>query len=132
MPYEIPFAKITLEAAADLSAHQFKFVKADTTTAGSKAAAIAAATDLPIGVLQNKPTAGQEAEILVDGVTKLQADAALTSGLVIGTSADGQADAKTLGTDTTEHAVGIVLEPAAAAGNLCTALVHCGLPNRAA
>jgi hypothetical protein len=129
MAYEIPFNKITLEAAADLSAHQFRYVKID---AAGKAAAIAAATDLPIGVLQNRPTAGSAAEIVVDGVTKLQADAALVPGTIIGTSADGQADAKTLGTDTTEHVNGLVLEGAAAAGNLITALVHCGIPNRAA
>ena len=129
MPYEIPFNKISLEAAADLSAQQYKYVKVD---AAGKAAAIAAATDLPIGVLQNKPLAGAAAEIMVDGVTKLQADAALTPGALIGTSADGQADVKVLGTDITEHANGIVLEGAAAAGNYCTALVHCGVPNRAA
>jgi hypothetical protein len=130
MAYENHFSKITLEAAADLSAHQYKYVKVDS---NGRAAAIAAATDLPVGVLQNKPAAlGQAAEILVDGVTKLQADAALTPGTAIGPSADGQADAKTVGTDITEHANGIVLEGAAAAGNYCTALVHCGIPNRAA
>lgn len=126
MAYEIPAFTFTLEAGADLSAHQYKFVKL---TSG-KAAAIAAATDLPIGVLQNKPTSGQAATIMQHGITKLQADAALTVDLLIGTSADGQADAKTLGTDTTEHTVGVVLEAAAAAGNLCTALISCGIANR--
>ena len=126
---EIPGLKLSLAAAADLSALQYKFVKVDSS---GNAAAIAAATDLPIGVLQNKPTQGQVAEIMCDGVTKLQADAAVTPGTVIGTSADGQADAKTAGTDTTEHAVGLVLEGAGAAGNLCTALIRCGVSNRAA
>ena len=129
MAYEIPGLKITLEAAADLSSAQFKFVKLD---ANGKVVAIAAATDVPIGVLQNKPTSGQAAELMVDGVTKLQADAALTPGTAIGTSADGQADAKVAGTDITEYAVGVVLEGAGAAGNLCTARIVCGLPNRAA
>jgi len=129
MSYEIKQFCITLEAAADLSSSQFKAVKLDS---NGKAAAIAAATDLPIGILQNKPTAGQAAEVMVDGVTKWQADAALTPATVVGTSADGQADAKTAGTDTTEHACGIVLEGAAAAGNFATVLVRCGLSNRAA
>src|SRR5687767_7691241 len=125
MARELPFHKLSFVAAADLSAgtNQFKYVKLD---ANGAVVAIAAATDIAIGVLQNTPALGQEAEVLVDGVTKLQADAALTPGTVIGTSADGQADAKVLGTDTTEHANGIVLVGAAAAGNLCTALVRCG------
>lgn len=127
MAYEIPGFSFTLVAAADLSANQFKFVKLDT---NGLAAAIAAATDLPIGVLQNAPISGQEATIVVDGITKLQGDAALTPGLAIGTSADGQADAKTLGTDITEHVVGTVLEGCGAAGNLCTALIRCGVASR--
>src|SRR5262245_41270427 len=131
MAYEIPGLKGSFRAAADLSAstNQFKYVKLD---ANGDVVAIAAATDFPIGVLQNRPALGQEAELIIDGVTKLQGDAALTPGTHIGTSADGQADAKTLGTDTTEHVNGVVLEGCAAAGNLCTALVHCGIGNRAA
>ena len=131
MAYEIPFHGLSFRAAADLSSaiNLYKYVKLD---ANGDVVAIAAATDLPIGVLQNTPALGQEAAVLVDGVTKLQADAALTPGTAIGTSADGQADAKTVGTDTTEHVNGVVLEGAAAAGNYCTALVRCGLPNRAA
>ena len=127
--YEIPGFKLSLKAGADLSAaaNQFKFVKLD---ANGDVVAIAAATDLPIGVLQNLPTSGQEAEIVVDGVTKLQADAALTVGLHIGTSADGQADSKVLGTDITEHVVGVVLTPAAAAGTLFAALIRCGIASR--
>ena len=130
MAYEVPSFKISLEAAADLSAHQYKYVKID---ANGRAAAIAAATDLPIGVLQNKPAAlGQVAEIMVDGITKLQADAALAPAAIVGTSADGQADAKTPGTDTTEVSNGLVIEGAAAAGNYATVLIHCGISNRSA
>jgi hypothetical protein len=130
MAYEIPGLKLSLRAAADLSAptNQFKFVKLD---ANGDVIAIAAITDIPIGVLQNTPALGQEAEVMGDGITKLQADAALTPGAVIGTSADGQADIKVLGTDTTEHVCGYVLQGAAAAGNLCTARIVCGFPNRA-
>jgi hypothetical protein len=129
MPYEIPGLKLSLKAAADLSAaaNQFKFVKLD---ANGDVVAIAAATDIPIGVLQNLPGSGQEAEVMSDGVTKLQADAAITPGAIIGTSADGQADVKVLGTDLTEHVVGVVLQGAAAAGNYCTALIRCGIASR--
>jgi len=127
--YEIPLFSITLPAAADLSAHQYKFVKLNSS---GQVAAIAAATDIPLGVLQDKPNAaGAAAEVAVIGVTKLQGDADLVRGNLIGTSADGQADAKTPGTDTTEYVVGQVLEDNSAAGGLITALINCAAPHRA-
>jgi hypothetical protein len=127
--YEIPGFKFSPKAGADLSAaaNQYKFVKLD---ANGDVVAIAAATDIPIGVLQNLPTSGQEAEVMVDGITKLQADAAISVGAIIGTSADGQADVKVLGTDLTEHVVGVALTPAAAAGNYFSALIRCGIASR--
>lgn len=128
MAYEIPGFSITLEAASDLSTSQYKFVKLDSS---GKAAAIAAATDIPVGVLQNKPTSGQAADVMVSGVTKLQGDADLVRGNLIGTSADGQADAKTPGTDTTEYVVGQVLEDNSAAAGLISALISCAAPHRA-
>jgi len=121
--------KITLEAAADLSAKQYNFVKVDS---NGKAAACSGATDVPIGVLQNDPTAGQTCEIVVTGVTKISSDAALNEGDLIGTSADGQADAKTPGTDTTNYVVGQMMTATGAAGVIGTALVNCANPHRAA
>jgi hypothetical protein len=130
MAYEIPGFVVSLEAAADLSAHQYKFVKLNSS---GQIAAIAAATDIPVGVLQNKPAAaGDVGEVMVLGVTKLQGDADLVKGNQIGTSADGQADAKTAGTDTTEYAVGQVLEDNSVAAGLITALINCANPHRAA
>lgn len=123
-----PF-KITLEAGADLSAKQYFFVKLD---ANGKAVSCSAATDKPVGVLQNKPTSGQAAEIVVVGLTKVSSDAALTIGALIGTSADGQADAKTPGTDTTEFVVGTVLTTTGAADVIGSVLVNCANPHRAA
>lgn len=123
-----PF-KITLEAGADLSAKQYFFVKLDN---NGKAVSCSAATDKPVGVLQNKPTSGQAAEIVVVGLTKVSSDAALTIGALIGTSADGQADAKTPGTDTTEFVVGTVLTTTGAADVIGSVLVNCANPHRAA
>lgn len=121
--------KITLESAADLSAKQYHFVKVN---ADGKAAICAATTDVPIGVLQNDPTAGQTAEIVVIGVTKISSDAALNEGDLIGTSADAQADAKVVGTDTTQYVVGQMMTATGAAGVIGTALVNCANPHRAA
>jgi len=118
-----------LEAAADLSAKQFHFVKLDS---NGKAALCAAATDVPCGVLQNKPSAGQAATIVVMGETKISSDAALNEGDLIGTSSDGQADAKLPGTDTTEYVVGQMKTATGGAGVIGTALVNCANPHRAA
>lgn len=130
MAFQQPDLMITLPAAADLSTHQFKFVKLDTS---GQAAAIAAVTDRPVGVLQNKPNAvGKSATVMVIGITKLEGDANLAKGDLIGTSADGQADAKTPGTDTTNFICGQVIDDNAAAGGLASVLINCAAPARAA
>lgn len=94
-----------------------------------------AATDKPCGVIQAPVGAtGDPVDVVVIGTTQLQADASLTAGTLIGTSNDGQADAKIPGTDTTEYTVGFVQNVAGAttAGNLITAVVNCAAPCRAA
>ena len=68
---------------------------------------------------------------MVTGISKVSSDAALSIGNQIGTSADGQADAKTAGSDTTEYVVGVVLEASSGAGALATATVNCLNPHRA-
>lgn len=129
MAYEIPTLNFTLEAAADLSAKQYFFVKVD---ANGKAALCAAATDKPVGVLQNKPESGESAEIMALGISKVSSDAALNEADLIGTSADGQADAKVPGTDTTEYIVGQMLTATSAANAYGSALINCCSPARAA
>ena len=129
MAFEIPGFTFTRVAGADLSSSQYYFVKLSTT---DTVIVCAAATDIPIGILQNAPTSGQEATIMVTGISKVSADAALAIGQLIGTAADGQADAKTVGTDTTEYVVGNVLVAAGAAGEMATTTVNCLNPHRAA
>jgi hypothetical protein len=123
-----PF-KISLEAGADLSAKQYYFMKLDS---AGKAVVCAGVTDKPIGVLLNNPTAGQAAEIVVVGLTKVSSDAALAIGDQIGTSADGQAAPYVAGTDTTKYIVGAVLETSGAAGVINSVLVNCANPHRGA
>ena len=129
MAFEKPVLSISLEAAADLSAKQYYFVRV---SAAGKVDLPTGATQKPIGVLQNKPTSGQTAEVMIIGVTKVNSDAALSREDLIGTAADGQADAKTPGTDTTEYVVGMVIEASGAAGGLATAVINCATPHRAA
>lgn len=130
MAYEISnyCVKITLVAGADLSTKQYTFVKLN---ASGEAIAAAAATDIPIGVLQNAPTSGVEAEVLVSGGTKIVAGAAIGEGAQIGTSATGKAVALVAGTDTTKFVVGTLLTESAADGNIVTAVVNCANPGRA-
>ena len=131
MAYEISnnSLKVTLIAGADLSAKQYYFVKM---SADNTCVLCSAATDAPIGVLQNSPESGEEASVLVIGGTKLVASAAIAAGIKIGTASTGKADAKVAGTDTTEYTVGQVLLASAADADILTAVINCASPNRAA
>jgi hypothetical protein len=130
MAYEGPQIKATgLVAGADLSAKQYHFVKI---SASNTVVVCSGATDKPIGVLQNTPTSGQAAEVCVVGQTKVSSDAALSAGALIGTSADGQADAKTPGTDTTEYVCGQVIAASGAAAGIATAFINCANIGRGA
>lgn len=129
MAYEIPCFSITLPAGGDLSSSQFKFVKLNSS---GQVVDIAAATDIPVGVLQNKPASGGAAEVMVIGISKVQGDADLAKGAQIGTSSDGQAAAYVNGTDTTKYVVGQVLLDNSAAGGIASALINCANPHRGA
>lgn len=121
MAYESPqinFGQFT--ASADLSAKQYYFVKMSGETTVTVCAAV---TDKPIGVLQNKPASGEQAIVCVFGQSKVSADATLATGDVIGTSADGQAQPISLGSETTVHVCGQALG-AGAAGTLQTAFIN--------
>ena len=128
MSFEQPGTKLSLEAAADLSALQYTFVKLDSS---GKAAAVSAATDIPVGVLQNKPIQGQVAEIMVDGITKLVAGVTMDEGNLVGVGAAGKSTVVVAGTDTTKYVLGQALEPAAA-NEIFAALINCAAPHRAA
>ena len=131
MAYEIANAvvKITLVAGADLSDKQYYFVKINSS---GQAVLCAAATDRPIGVLQNSPVSGAEASVTVVGGTKVVASASIDEGALIGTASTGKADAKVPGTDTTEYVVGTVILASGADAEILTALVNCSAPHRAA
>ncbi len=131
---EAPVKLVGCKAGAGLTAStiRFTFVKfsADLTVVPCTGA-----TDIPCGVIQSEVAAtGDPVDVIVIGQTMVQADASLTAGNLIGTSADGQADAKTAGTDTTEYTVGQVVGVlgGSSAGNYVTALINCAAPCRAA
>jgi hypothetical protein len=119
---------LNFTAGADLSAKQYFFVKL---SAANTVTVCAAATDIPIGVLQNAPESGQTAVVRPFGITKLYAGGAISAGNLIGTDSAGEADAKTSGTDTTNYVCGQALT-AADDGDVFKALINCTNPNRAA
>ncbi len=119
---------LSLVAAADLSTHQYKFVKLNSS---GQVAIVAAVTDVPIGVLQNKPTSGKIATVRVEGVSKVVAGGTITAGGITGRirSADGTATAaQVLGTGPTDIILGQVLK-SAASGDVVQATVQCLVPN---
>lgn len=131
MAYEInPYAlKITLVAGADLSTHQYKFVKFN---GSNQVVLVAALTDRPIGVLQNAPLSGQEAEVTIVGGTKLVTGAGgLTDGAIVGTTAAGLGAVKAPGTDTTHYILGTALGDTAV-NEFATVVVNCASAARAA
>jgi hypothetical protein len=128
MSFEQPGFKTTFVAGGDLRTKQFHFVKLNN---AGQVVIVAAITDVPVGILQNKPNTGEDAEIMCDGISKLVADGTIDEGNLVGTSNDGQGDAIVAGTDTTVYTVGQALE-AAAAGEVFAILFNCMNPNRAA
>ena len=130
MAYELPVTQqsVSLVAAADLSALQYTFVKLDS---AGKVVAVAAATDVPVGVLQNAPTSGKTAEVMIHGVTKLKASAAIATPKLIGTTATGTAVGLTVTTDATKYILGQAITPAGATGDVITVAVSCIAPARA-
>lgn len=121
-------SKISLAAGADLSAKQYTFVK----MSGTGVVGAAAATDVPVGVLQNAPTSGKTAEVSVDGIVKLKASAAIAAGALVGTTSTGLAVAVVAGTDTTKYVLGQAITAAGAANDIIAVAIDCKTPNRAA
>lgn len=120
---------ITATAGEDLSAKQYYLVKL---SADDTVKLCAAATDVPIGVLQNEPASGEVAAVATLGKVKIVAGAAIAAGVLIGTASTGKVDAKTPGTDTTEYVIGQVTKASAADGDLLEALINTATPFRAA
>lgn len=107
-----------LKAENDLSAKQFHIVEL---SAAEQVDVADGATDLPIGILLNKPIAGEYAEVQIGGVAKVVCDAAITAGALVGTSADGQAVTKSTDAD---RVIGIALSTTANAGELVSVLLR--------
>ena len=124
MAYEIPVLIVAHEAAADLSAKKYRVVKLAT---GGKVDVVSGATDVPYGILQNKPTSGQTAEVMILGISKVESDAALAVGDIIAGQTDGQLEVA----DAADFPIGLVVEASGAAGELASAFINPSLVAKA-
>ena len=118
MAYDSPQMTISLPAAADLSAKQYYFVAVDT----DGKAALTGDDGNPIGVLQNKPTAGQAATICVFGVTKLYIGT--ESGLGAGYNVGCDSNSAGKVSDTASFRMGVALEDPTADGDIVAVLLQ--------
>lgn len=104
------------QAAADLSANQFYAVKI---TAARAVNLASTGGEVAYGILQNKPTSGQAADVGIFGITKVAAGAAFSAGAQLMTDNTGRLITRT----STNHCVGIALEAATAAAQIVTATI---------
>lgn len=86
---------IPFKASEDMSTHQYRFVVQKNDT---EVELMNAATDIPIGVLQNAPEEGETAMVRIDGTSKLAMNAAvavetLLKAEYVDTSDNGKGDA---------------------------------------
>ena len=104
MAYQVPGYKLTAHAAdSDLSNSQYLFVE----ISGENLVDVASDTsEIAIGVLQNDPNEGEEAEIMVSGVSKVYtSDDSISAGDPVTWNDDGEVVKAT----TEDYVVGIAL-----------------------
>jgi hypothetical protein len=91
MAQQVPgFTNGICKAAADLSAHQFKFMKV--TSAGFTVDLNTTNAANCLGVLQDKPAAaGLPAAVMVDGITKVKLGATVAAGVDVMSNTAGLA-----------------------------------------
>lgn len=104
-------------AGADLSGSQFYAVKI---TAARTVGLANTGGEQIYGILQNKPTTGQAADVGFLGVSKAAAGAAIAAGAALTTDTTGRLITAT----STTHRVATALEAATAAGQLITVMVY--------
>jgi len=97
-----------LVAAADLSAKQYYFVDIDS---NGKIALASAAGQATLGILQNKPKAGEAASVRYLGVSKCIAG---TGGLTAGQAVQAAADGTAIAASTGDYTGWMAVETAAA------------------
>ena len=128
MAFEKPLLiqSFTAASAMSNSTNQYIFVKL--LSAGT-VVPCSSAQDCPIGVLQNLPDRGSQAEVLMVGISKLRVgstDVAGTSAAFVGSDANGRAILAVSGNSATYAAARVIqLDATDNDGALVTAAVNC-------
>jgi hypothetical protein len=107
-----------LKAAASLITKQFYCMEI---TAAGTVNLCNAATDVVVGILQNKPVSGEACELPLSGIVKGIAAGVIAVGAWVGTDANGKLVAKTTDKD---YVYGQALEAAAADGDIIAVLIR--------
>lgn len=107
-----------LLAGADLSSSQFLAVKLASTA--KEVITVNASTDAAIGILQNNPADGEEAEVRFLGVSKMKMAATIDAASDLGWDSTGQGTARAQGGS---RAFGRVIEASTTEGDLSTVLL---------
>jgi hypothetical protein len=76
----------TFEANGDLSDYQYRWVKLE--SAGT--VAICGNGEVPVGILQNDPDDGEQANVMLMGISNLVAHASISVNETIGSQANGR------------------------------------------
>jgi hypothetical protein len=124
MAIERPVLTLAMKAGENLSSYQYRFVTqlgADNDTV----VLMNAGTDIPMGILQNAPVAGEAAEVMVLGVSKLVANDAIAVGTwvkaeYLSATDNGKADAADTDKD---NVCGLVVFASGAEDDLCSVLL---------
>jgi len=106
---------VSFKAENDLSSKQYYFVEI---SGNGQVDACDGTTDNAIGILQNKPTTGQEALVRIFGHSKVSADEALSANDPVGVSTDGQAAVVVPGSDAGERWLGVCTYGCGSAGDI--------------
>jgi len=105
---------LSLVEAADLSTHQFKCVKVDSS---GHAALCSVAGEMAVGVLSNKPKSGLTNDcvsVVTGGAPMAMAGAAIAAGAKVATAATGKLRTAVSG----DHVLGVALQAAGADGDI--------------
>lgn len=112
-----------LTAENDLSAKQYFIVEAG--ASAGQVDVTDAATDTPIGVLMNDPTAGQAALVKHDGIGKVESDGSGTAISMWDALANDASGRAVVTTTDNDWIIGYALEASSASGTIIKVLLRC-------
>jgi hypothetical protein len=123
MAWQQPIWETTFQAAKDLSDYQYELVAI---TTACKVTNITCSAAKKVGILQNNPTCGMEASVMVVGISKVKAAGAFsTAGLlkpVATTTFGGGVAAATSATK--GHNIGYAMQASAQGGDIVTMFIN--------